>query len=309
MAAGLGSRRKLWLLLSLVLVLAMAAYFGVERYRYRFIRSNDDLLRLLPAGDTTSFFADVAKLRQGGYLRLLAGAQPKHDADYLTFLRQTGFDYSTDIDALAGASEGQQLWFALRGTFDWRKLAHYATQQGGTCHSSICSVPTSTPGRWASFRSLQPDVMVLAVSTRPAAAGRFGLAPAPATTPSNAPVWVHPSHALLTNPADLPLALRIFAISLQSADSVLLSLRPASTPDSAFVVETDAVFSNQSAAETARHQLDISTGLLKLELKRENQAPRPSDLTGLLTSGVFQLVHHHLIGTWPVPKQLLQSLQ
>ena len=282
---------------------------GVERYRYRFVRTNEDLLRFLPKTDATIYFADAGALRQGGFLKLIEGAQAKVESDYHAFVRETGFDYTRNIDAVAGASEKQGWQLVVRGQFDWRRLREYTARHGGRCERDTCRAPTSVPLREASFRSIQPDVMVLAIGGPGITAETMHRGPEPALTPANAPVWVRPSHDLLANPTELPLALRIFAISLESADSVLVSLKAAAANNDAFLIEVDAAFPNQPAADTARTQLDINTKMLKLELTREHRQPEPSDLTGLLTSGTFESAHQHLIGSWPVRKELLQSLE
>ncbi len=295
--------------MGLALLAAGAIYFGVERYRYRFLQTNHDLLRFLPQTDATIFFADVAALRQGGFLQLLEGAQAKVESDYRGFVRETGFDYTRDIDAVAGASEKQELRFVLRGRFDWTRLREYAKRHSGNCEGDVCQAPTSVPLRQASFRSIQPDVMALEIGGLGTTARALQRGPEPALTPANAPVWVRPSHALLMNPSDLPVALRIFAISLESADSVLLSLKSAAAENEAFTIEVDAAFPNQPAADTARTQLDINTKMLKLGLAREHKQPDPSDFTELLTSGSFEATHQHLIGSWPVRRELLKALE
>jgi hypothetical protein len=124
------------------------------------------------------------------------------------------------------------------------------------------------------------------------------------------PVWIKISPALLQNPVDIPVPLRIFAISLQSARLVIVSLDPAEgDAQAAFEIRLDAVCPNKVTADTIRNQLELQTKLLKLELARERQQPNPADLTGLLTAGSFQVVNRHVIGTWPVRNELLKTLQ
>ena len=268
-----------------------------------------DLLQLLPPGDTTVFFSNVDRLRQGGFLEALRGAKPKQESDYLSFVRETGFDYTRDLQALAGSADGQQVFCAMQGRFDWRRLRGYATKHGGVCERDLCRVETSTRGRWASFRLVQPDVLALSISGDTDGADNVRPGRQPAAAPSSAPLWVRPSHELLANPAQLPLAARIFAISVQSADSLLVSARAAEESGAAFEIEMDAVFRNEPTAETARNQLELDSRMLKLELKREGRTPSPGDLTGLLTGGSFEVTHQHLLGRWPVQKQLLEMLR
>jgi hypothetical protein len=299
--------------LALAAVVA-AVLFGVDYYRHRFVRSNADLVQLLPPGDLTTFFMDADTLRRAGLLDLLAGVKPADEKQYAEFVSQTQFQYLKDLDALAGGSDGDQLFFVIRGRFDWNKLKQYALQHGGVCQHDYCTAPTSNPGRWANFLPIQSDVIGLTVSPNGTAAdllrppGRRVQEQALGETrgeTANNPVWVRPSRKLMKSPADVPLAIRIFAITLQAADSVTLSVGNAG---SGIAVQLNAGFPNEAAADTARNQMEIQTKMLKLQLAREQPQPSPSDPTGLLTSGTFQVVHQRVIGVWPVRPELLRAL-
>jgi hypothetical protein len=291
------------------LAAAIGAFlYGVDFYRHRFVRTNTDLMKLLPPGDLTVFFLDLSKLRQAGLLGLLAGVRPAAEADYQAFLSQTGFDYRRDMDALAGALDGDQLFFAIRGRFDWTKLKQYALAHSGVCERDYCTIPGSKPDRWVNFLPIQSDVMGLSISANGSAAdvlrppGRRVQDQPPAD-----PVWLKVSQSLLKNPSAVPMLGRMFAIVLQSANSVVFSL--GTMPGLAAGVRLNAAFPNNAAADTARTQMEMQTKLLKLELTREHQPSSPSDLTGLLTAGSFQVVEKHLIGIWPVRNELLRELQ
>ncbi len=302
------SGRKLWLVVAICAAFAVACFFGIERYRYRFVRSDTDLLAFLPQNDSTVFFVNVGALRESGYLGLIEGAKPNQDREYTQFVRQTGFDYAKDIDTVAGSAAEEQFLFVLRGRFRWSSLRSYVASHGGACHGDLCETPTSTPGREASFRAIQPDVMGLAISADSSAAS--AIQPhSNQLLPSPAPVWVRPSQALLKNPAPLPLTLRIFAISLESADSVILALNSSNQSGAAFEIAVDAAFRNASTAESAKTQLAMNTRLLKVEIAKEHKQPEPADLAWLLTSGTFDVSGRQLFGSWPVRKELLGSLK
>lgn len=111
------------------------------------------------------------------------------------------------------------------------------------------------------------------------------------------------------NPASLPVALRIFAISLGSADSVVLALRSSEAEETRFAITIDALFRNEPTAQTAKKQLEIDTSMLRIELMRERRQPDPGNLSWLLTSGTFQVTGQRLAGAWPVRKELIRSLQ
>ena len=303
-------RNTLWIVVAILALAGAAILSVVDVQRHRFVRSSIDLVKQLPPGDFTRFYADLGALRKVGLLHLLTGANPIQEKDYREFVRQTQFDYARDLDAIAGASDGEQLFFLIRGRFDWDKFKQYVVARGGTCRSQSCAVPTSKSGYWANLVRLQPGVAGLAISAHSAAADtlRREAPPTDEGAPSN-PVWVSVSKTLLTKPESLPLAMRALAISLQAADSVILSLGPAVDKRSAFAIDLDASFSVEPSAETARAQLDIQTRMLKLGLQRAHREPDPADLTGLLTAGTFQRVRKQVIGSWPVRRELLKTLE
>mgnify|MGYP001555904611 CR=1 FL=1 len=157
---------------------------------------------------------------------------------------------------------------------------------------------------------VQPDVAGLSISANSAAAEtlRRQTPEEETASPSN-PVWLSVSKALLAKPDTLPLPMRILAISLQSADRVILSLAPAEDTQAAFLVELQASFPIEPSAETARAQLEIETKMLKLGLARAHREPNPADLTGLLAAGTFQRMRKQVLGTWPVRQELLKALE
>jgi len=296
----------------LVALCAMGAagWFGFDWYRHRFVRTNADLIQLLPPGDLTTFYVDVAALRQGGLLRLFGGITPASENDYREFIAHTHFDYTRDMDALAGGFDSDQIFFLIRGRFDWDELRRFAVTHGGTCDDDACRAPGTKPNRWINFIRIQPDTVALAIGPSPTAAD---LMRPPGRrlqdSPPGDPVWVSVSPTLIKDPTSLPGPLRIFALSLQPAASVLLSAGKAEHSNEAFTVQLEAAFPNAPSADTTCKQLQIQTRMLKLELARENRQPSPADLTGLLTAGTFQVGNTHVFGTWPVRKELLKALE
>ncbi len=303
--------QKPWAFLALLAIATAALLFSISYYQHRFVRSDADMLKFLPRGDVSIFFANVDALRRAGMLSFLSGSKSTTDTEYQDFMTQTRFDYTQDLDAIAGAADGKQVLLVLRGRFDWSRLRHYASVHGGGCVKAVCEMPTSKPDRWTSFLSIQPDVMGLALSSDRSAVEtlRAQRHQSVERLPAQ-PVWVQVAPSVLKNPVSLPVPLRIFAISLQSADSVVLSLAPAAENSAAaFNLRLEAQCPNPSTADTIRAQMDIQTKMLKLELARERQQASPADLTGLLTSGTFQVIKKQMIGTWPVRKELLSTLE
>lgn len=298
-----------WLFLTLLAAAVGVIVFGIHFYRFRFVRTNADLLRFLPQSHATIFFANVALLRHAGLLSVLAGGA--EDLEYKKFVQQTQFDYRRDIDAVAAAADHQSFFILVRGHFDSSRLRQYAALHGGFCDENLCRMSTSVAGRWVSFFPVQPDVLALAVTRDPS--GVAALKPLGHSISQPLPlepIWMRVSQAVLENPADLPPPLRIFAISMQAANPVMLSLSPANTQSgAAFNLRLDALCPREATAETIRNQLQIQTKLLKLELAREHRQPNPADLTGLLTSGSFQVVGNSVVGVWPVSRELIKTLQ
>jgi hypothetical protein len=301
---------KPWLFLVLLALCAGAIVFEIDHYRHRFVRSDADMVALLPPGDATIFFANITALRQVGVLDLFAGSKTVEEPEYREFVRQTHFDYRNDIQVIAGATDGKQILLIVRGRFDWSRLRQYALAHGGTCKKSFCNLPTSKPGRWASFLPIQSDVMGLAVSKDSSAA--LALSPRRdriSQQVSSEPVWVKVSQSLLENPVSLPVPLRIFAISLQSAEGVLLSLESGGKSGAAFNLQLDAQCPTTPTAETIKTQLELQTRMLRMELAREHQQPSPADFAGMLVAGTFYVSDKHVIGTWLIHKELLNTLK
>ena len=104
------------------------------------------------------------------------------------------------------------------------------------------------------------------------------------------------------SPISLPVPVRIFAISLQFANRVLLSLDSDVKSGSAFSLRLDAQCPNRATAEAIKAQLDLETRALRMELAREREKPSSADITGLLIAGTFQVANNQVIGTWPIHK-------
>jgi hypothetical protein len=303
-------RLKPWLFLLVLALCLVAIVFEIDYYRHRFVRSDADMVALLPPGDVTTFFANVAALRRAGVLSLFTGSKTIEETEYREFVRQTHFDYRKDIQAIAGAADGKEILFVIRGRFDWTRLREYAFAHGGVCKNSFCNLPASKLGRWVSFLPIQSDVMGLAVGDDSSAA--LALSPHRDRILQQIPpqpVWVRVSRKLLQNPLSLPVPVRIFFISLQFADRVLLSLDSDAKNGAAFTLQLDAQCPTRPAAETIKTQLELQTKILRAELAREHEQPSPADFTGLLVSGTFHVSDQRVIGTWPIHKELLNTFR
>ena len=334
--------------LAAILLLVLASTWGISEWRHRFVRSDRDLFHFLPARPGTTLFVDVNLLRRGGFLeRFVAPKTVVRDPDYETFVRETGFDYIRDLNTLAAkngsakkeAKKGSvpisSTVLLARGHFDWSRLRSYAIQSGGSCHGNFCRFASKAGHRKLAFREIQPDVLQLFIGSASSLsntnkseekANKKGSVPilsqengsVPISSPLSAqryelpdePVWLELGPGVLSNPADLPVPVRIFAISLASASSVVLSLGPAAeASNAAFLLKFKAKMPNSAAAGTARTQLELQTKMLKMGLKRAHEKPDPAGLTGLLTAGSFETSGTTVSGLWPVRRELLLALQ
>ena len=285
--------------------------YGLDRYQHRFVRTDRDLLHLLPGGDATFFYAHVDALRRAGLLNVVAGSKKAEDTEYQAFVRATGFDYTKDVDAIAGSAGQDDVLLAAKGRFDWSRIRTYVRTHGGECAGDTCQMPANMPGSWVDLVRIQPNVVGIGFGKQNTLAGLIHPGrDAIDEYISSDPVWVRLAPNLLKNPAELPVALRIFAISMESADAVVIALAPPRRDSSdAFEIKLTAQCPVAATAETIRSQLEIDTKMLKLELAHEHQQPNPADLTGLMTSGHFVTSGKEVEGEWPVSKELVKALQ
>ena len=115
----------------------------------------------MPATSQSVLYFDLREIHQATFFSELMSWAPKPDADaeYRQFVRDTGFNYETDLDRLAVAFEkhgAQDIFFAVAdGRFDPRKIKDYVSKTGATQNANdaaIFSVPVA--GR-ASPRHIQ----------------------------------------------------------------------------------------------------------------------------------------------------------
>ncbi len=95
-----------------------------------------ELITLAPADAPILLYADVAALRAAPFFqRLLAAAPtPQLDPEYMEFVRETGFDYTRDLDRIlaigwTGSSASDGIVVA-EGRFDRARLSSYARRKG-----------------------------------------------------------------------------------------------------------------------------------------------------------------------------------
>lgn len=296
---------------------AVAAVLGVflGAWGYWFYSRPYDALRLvqcLPSDRSLHVYMNVGLLRSAGILELLAGSQGAEEPDYKKFVEETGFDYRTDLDAVAAGFRDGDEYFAVQGRFKWNRLADYARSHQGKCEAGACSMPASQAGKTISFALLRRDVLALAVA-RDVQAFRMilpGFWKDPPKIPMAA-IWVSAPPYVFSDAKNLPAGLSPFRTQLSKARNTVFTLGPAlnqKTDQRAFELRmmVDCAAADDAAKMAA--QFASVTDLLKKMLDRDKLKPASSDLSGVLVAGRFEVQKDQVTGTWPIERKFIESL-
>ena len=265
-----------------------------------------DLASFLPNKEGTLLYIDVDAMRKAGILNMIAGSKAAEEFEYKEFVQQTGFDYKHDLDAIAGTFRGGQIFFALRGKFDWSKLQAYVVKRGGACKNSYCSVDGSKPQRRVSFYKLRSNVMALAVSPDDMAAYQIARNASRVNpfTPDS-PIWVMVPSAVLKEANSLPAGVRSFAMVLDKAEQAIFSVGP---DGDHLQVAVNVTCQNAESASALLVQLENTTNTLRRWLAREHQEASAGDLSGVLVAGSFRRDDRRVLGQWPLPRAFVESI-
>lgn len=289
-------------------ILLAAAALGAAGYywfRLRVVTAAAELVRFLPPSDSPLLYFDVATLRRAGILDAIAGTKVTAEAEYTTFVAESKFDYRKDLHAVLASLQDNANYMVVSGRFDWKALSRYAEAHGGTCVNELCRMPASQPGRQISFYPLRSNLMALAVSTDGWAASLITFHSKTGKTdfPSE-PVWLElPGGAIRKD--SLPSGTRAFASALAGAETLSIALGHTDRRYQALLRVTCR--SSEDAAKLTG-QLKGATETLRNLIAREKQAPNPNDFSGVLTSGEFRQDDRRVLGAWPMPQALIQSL-
>ena len=263
------------------------------------------LISTLPTEKATVVYLDTAELRRGGMLALLAGSKAAEEPDYRKFVDETGFDYRTDLDALAAAFVDNRFYATLRGRFRWNQLTAYAESQGGECHYSVCTMLGSTAERNISFYPLKSDVLALAVSTDPRAVSSIGTGGKLQTSVPRDPFWISVPSAVFNRTDAFPAGTRAFLSPLAHAEKVTFAAGP---QGDRLQLRVEVACATPEAAAELVKQFSGVTGLLRSMIEREHMTPNPRDLSGVLVAGTFEQRQSTVIGTWPVERGFVEAL-
>ena len=299
-------RLKPWHLAGVGILLCVAAVAAVRWVRVSRPYDASHLLTTLPYDRATLLYLDTGLLRTSGILDLLAGSKAAEESDYRKFVEQTGFDYRTDLDAVAAAFVNNSVYITLRGRFQWKQLTGYAESQGGECHYSVCTMPGSSLERNISFFPLTNNVLALAVSPQPRAV--MDITPQnrklPAVMPAE-PVWMSFPPSAFGNLGTFPAGARSFISPLASARRVSLAAVP---KGDRLQLRLEVACPTNAAAEELARQLEGTTDLLKRMIQRDHMTPNPNDLSSLLVAGTFQHKQDVVTGFWPVERGFVEAL-
>jgi hypothetical protein len=296
---------------------AVAAALGVilGAWAYWFYSRPYDAVRLvqcLPSDRSLHVYLNVGELRSGGLLDLLAGSQGAEEADYKKFVEQTGFDYRTDLDAVAAGFRDGDEYFAVQGRFKWDRLADYARAHQGKCDVSqsagTCSMPATQPGKTISFSLLRRDVLALAVARDPQGSRVIfpGFWKEPPKIPTAA-IWLSAPPYIFADAKTLPAGLSPFRTQLEHARNTVFTLSP-SQDQKAFELRMTVDCAAPDDATKMATQFSSVTELLKKMLDRDKLKPTSADLSGVLVAGRFEAQKDQVTGTWPIERKFIDSL-
>jgi hypothetical protein len=130
-----------------------------------------DLMSLLPKDAPAVFYVDATALRGSQFVVQAIAAAPavKEDVDYQRFVAQSGFDYTKDLDHVAGAvwpGVGPARLVAIaEGRFDQKKIVEYALRSGTASQAgatTIYKVKLQDPKKTVELAFLGPTLLALA---------------------------------------------------------------------------------------------------------------------------------------------------
>ncbi len=268
------------------------------------------LMRCLPLDGAVKVYIDFDQLRANGLLDLLAGAKSAEEADYRKFVEDTGFDYRSDLDGVAAAFVRGDIYFAVRGHFDWARLSAYAHAQQGQCRDTICSMPASQPNRFVSFYPLASTVMALAVSSQEQGVTRIAPLESPASSAiPSAPVWISAPSFAFTNLKNLPAGSSVLSPLADAQEAAFrIQAAPGAGGNAAFEIVLDAPCATPEIAAEVARKFTATTELLRSMLQRDRITPNPADLSGVLVAGRFESRASHMTGTWPIDRRFVEAL-
>jgi hypothetical protein len=291
--------------LVVVLICAAAAVYYFRRGTFRTFDAAA-MVECLPPDRATNVYLDVDALRRSGILDLVAGSKAAEDPEYRHFVNESGFDYRTDLDAVAAGFLNGNTFLVLRGRFDLKKLSKYAQAQGGNCQNSMCSMTASTPDHFISFYPLASNVLALAVTKEQHCVSMIG--PNQWSSPPQMPVepvCISAPAFTFEDAKSLPAGTQSFLRPLAQAQRITFAIGPDANR---LRLRLEVICADPGAAAQMATQLTNTTDLLKKMLERDHMTPNPLDLSGVLTSGKFEQKDERVSGIWPIERGFVAAL-
>jgi hypothetical protein len=221
------------ILLVVVVAIALWVRLGVHVPEPSFPGSPPPLLAQIPPSAQYIAYTDVAGLRASPFLTQLAALFPPPDQDpeYAAFVRETGFDYSRDLDRVVVAfwpTNPPRVLALADGRFDRERIASYALRSGKLARAGereIYSLPPSGNAPAIEFTFLSASRIAMAQ-------GGADLLPAPgAAAPLDPAMYNHvrgvAGSAIFAvgRLGDLPQNLALGGWQSNQLDSLLRSIR------------------------------------------------------------------------------------
>lgn len=154
----------------IVILLLAAVAAGVWYIHQRAPRDGAaaEMLARFPGDAALYAYADLAALRNSPFLQHLAtlSAPVETEEEYAAFVRDTGFDYTRDLEriALATYNSPQRLLVLAEGRFDHARITSYALRTGRSEQQNgreVYVVPGAEPGRVTAFTFLDEGRILL----------------------------------------------------------------------------------------------------------------------------------------------------
>lgn len=270
----------------------------------------------LPVQDSVVMFLDLRTLRDYGLLDIIAGSKAVEDDDYRKFIKESGFDYRSDLDRIALALQGKARHAVAVGRFDWGKIRNYAMSSGGTCKNAFCEIRSGNEFSENTLSFYPMHASALAISSSPPG-GAYGigtpqqernLSVVESWPVSTAAIWIRVPGSAWRDPSAIPTGSRIFATALAPANETFFSIAPSAGDKNRLALKLTAVCNNGSDSEKIKRDLEEATALLKKLLDREKQTPGPAELATLLISGTFRTEGSTVQGEWPLAMGLIRAI-
>ncbi len=295
-------------MLTAALVVAGGGIYGIARWwRLGPDPTTSELLRQLPQRNAVLFHVDISAIRSAGLMSTITSAGVTEDPEYLAFVKESGFDWRSDLDSVTGSQAGDDWFIFVKGRFDWAKLQNYAIARGGSCRNGVCDAPAVTPGRRISFYAKTSRVLGMATSKAPNAVyGMHGVLPgAELERAETAPVWYSIPGPRLASAAALPNGSKLFAKALEQAKRATFGVHQTGNTLE-LVMRADCA--DSTSAASLQNQLSGVTAEFSKYFERLGQKPSSADLSGLILNGKFQLEGSSVQGRWPLSADFIRNL-